>query len=330
MTQPTITVVMPNYNHAQFLPTSVRALMERERIPDELIIIDDCSSDHSWEVISAFARQYPQIRPYRNDRNLGVLATLNRGLDLAQSDFFYGAGADDYVRRGFIEKSMALLANHPQAGLCCTIGDWRELDTGLRWFMGIGMTNTPAYLSPLRMVELERAGRFFIPGHTVIAKRSAVLEAGKFPLEVRYAGDWFVYNLIGFQYGICVVPEPLAVFQSHPNSSYRRGRRDKTGDLKVMAAIVRLLQQSSHQDAVERMRRSGSLYVWGFPMLKVLCRHREFRPFLTPAFLRKNACHSAKLFLKRIGPNWLKQLYLRTTDQASPTSGDELEPSSRS
>jgi len=178
--EPTLTVVMPNYNHAQYLPKSLKALLDRDRPPDELIVIDDGSTDDSWNVIQDFARQYPRLRPYRNERNLGVLATVDRGLELARGDYFYGAAADDYVRPGFIEKSMALVSRHPEAGLCCTIGDWQELESGLNWHVGVGMTDTPAYLSPRRMVALEKKGRLFIAGHTVIVKKSALFEVGKF------------------------------------------------------------------------------------------------------------------------------------------------------
>ena len=215
--------------------------------PDELIIIDDGSTDNSWEIIQDFARKYPFIRPFKNDKNMGCEFSVNRGLQLAQGDFFYGAAADDFVQPGFFEKSMALLSRYPEAGLCCTIGDWREESTGLNWHVGVGMTDEPAFLPPNRMVELERAGRLFIAGHTVIIKKSALFEVGKFNSEIKYACDWFSYTVTGFRYGICVVPEPLAVIQIQPNSYYQRGRRDKKGDLKVMEAIVRLLSQPQYQ-----------------------------------------------------------------------------------
>jgi len=103
----------------------------------------------------------------------------------------------------------------------------------------------------------------------------------------------------------------LAVNQIDSTTSYNKGRRDKAGDLKVIEAILRLLSESPYQDAVERMRVSGALYVWGWPMLKVLLRHREYRHYLTPTFVRKNLWHTAKVALKRMGPAWLVNFYCK-------------------
>src|SRR5206468_3412500 len=112
-----------------------------------------------------------------------------------------------------------------------------------QWHMGVGMTDVPTYLSPQRLCELERRGRLFIAGHTVIAKKAALVEAGRFPPAAKFATDWYTYNLIGFKYGICVVPEVLAVNQINPNTYYLRTRRDKEADLQVMEAILHLWGQ---------------------------------------------------------------------------------------
>jgi glycosyltransferase involved in cell wall biosynthesis len=320
MAKPTLSVVLPNYNHSKCLPKALQALAARERPPDELIVIDDGSTDNSWEIIQSFASQYPFIRAYKNDRNRGIEYTVGRGLELASGDYFGGAASDDLVLPGFFEKSMALLSKHPEAGLCCTIGDWRELHTGLNWHVGVGMADQPTYLSPDRMMELERRGKLFIAGHTVIVKRSSLLEVGQFPASTKYACDWYTYNLIGFHCGICVVPEVLAVNQIDANTYYLRGRRDKAGDQQVMEAILRLWSQEKWQDAVELMRKCGALYIWGYPMLKTLVRHREYWHYLTPTFLRKNLWHIAKLSLKRMGPAWLVNFYCQLAGyRAKPT-----------
>ena len=124
----------------------------------------------------------------------------------------YFPAADDEVLPGFLEKSLRLLAQYPQAGISCTIGDWRELGSGLNWHMGVGMADKPTYLSPRELVELAKRGRLFIPNHTAIMKRSALIEAGKFIPELKSTSDWFANSVVGLRYGLCMVPEPLAIF----------------------------------------------------------------------------------------------------------------------
>jgi hypothetical protein len=159
-------------------------------------------------------------------------------------------------------------------------------------------------------VELEKRGRFFIPGHTAIMKRKAFIEAGKFILELRHINDWFADNVVAYRHGICVVPEPLAVFNIESNTYYQRNRRNRKANEEAIAHALKLLNSAKYADVAELMCRSGALYICGLPMLKVLLRHRENRRFITPTFLRKNLWHSTRLLLKRHAPAFLLNWYV--------------------
>lgn len=79
ITNARLSVVVPNYNHAQYLPEALNAILNQSCRPMEVIVIDDCSTDNSVEVIEAFIRMDPIIRLYRNERNRGVNFSMNRG-----------------------------------------------------------------------------------------------------------------------------------------------------------------------------------------------------------------------------------------------------------
>lgn len=311
MKLPTLSIIIPNYNHGQFLPVAVNAILKQSAQPLEVIIIDDGSTDGSVAIIQELARQHPVIRFHQNEKNQGVLLTVNRGIDLARGEYVFLSGADDEILPGFIEKSLRVLAEHPQTGLSCTIGDWREEATGLNWHMGVGMAETPSYLSPQRMVELERQGRLFIPGHTTILKRAALIEAGKLIPELKLTVDWFIAYVIGYRHGICVVPEPLAIFKILPKSYYQRVRQDAKAYREVLAFMLDLLNQPKYQDAAALIREGGSLYIFGWPMLKVLVSRPADRRFLTLNFLRKCGWHCTKLILKKFTPAFVGNLYFR-------------------
>jgi glycosyltransferase involved in cell wall biosynthesis len=252
-----------------------------------------------------------------------VLFTVNRGIDLARGEYVFLSGADDEVLPGFLEKSLHVLAQHPQAGLSCTIGDWREEATGLNWHMGVGMAETPSYLSPQRMVELERNGRLFIPGHTTILKRSALIEAGKLIPELKLTVDWFIAYVIGFRHGICVVPEPLAVFKILPKSYYQRVRQDAKAYREVLVFMLDLLNQPKYQEPAAMIREGGSLYIFGWPMYQVLRSSPANRQFLTWNFRRKCLWHCIKLVLKKFIPTFVGNFYLRLAGyRARPPKSD--------
>jgi len=322
MDLPTLSVIVPNYNHGRYLAVCLKAILAQSVKPIELIVLDDASTDNSVEVIRQFAAQSPLVRLVRNEKNLGVIRTLNKGLDLARGEYVFIQAADDEVLPGLLEKSLCLLAKYPQAGLSCTIGDWREEATGLNWHVGVGMAKTPSYLSPQQMAALGRRGRLFIASHTVILKRSALIEAGKFISELKQAIDWFSLYVVGFRYGICVVPEPLAVLNILPNSYYQRCQQDERGLRETFECILNLLHQPKYQDVVAPIREGCAFYSFGFPMLKLLVSRREYRWFITPSYLRLSLWHSFKSVVKRFIPAPLGNLYFRIAGyRTTPPAG---------
>lgn len=335
MNTPSLSVVIPNYNHAQFLPRCLDAMLRQSVPAMEIIVLDDASTDNSVEVIEGFARKHPIVRLVRNERNLGVVANVNRGIDLARGEYVFSAAADDEIVPGFFEKSLSLLAKHPQAALSCTIGDYREDATGLNWHWGVGVVDKPSYLSPEAMVEAERRGRFYIPPHSVIFKKGALLEVGGFRPELKYTCDWFAWYVAGFRYGICFVPEPLAVFNVLPGSYYQRNRRKSAEHREVMRALLDALCESKHNEPAELIRRAGSLHLYGWPALRDVLLTREHRRFLTALFAFRAVKHSALILLKKsVGPfigKSMRNWYLRRAGyylDPTPTSPSSSSPAS--
>jgi hypothetical protein len=177
--------------------------------------------------------------------------------------------------------------------------------------MGAGMADYPSYLSPREIVEIDRKGRYFIPNHTAIMKRAAFIEVGKLVPELKSASDWFAHNAMALRYGLCVVPEPLAVFNIHPNSYYHRSRRDAQSHREMLEAILQRLGRPEFKDVAELMRQGGTLFIFGWPMLKLVLGKPEYRRFATPTFLRKALWHGTKLFLKRFIPAPVGNFYLK-------------------
>src|SRR5262245_60937643 len=159
---PSLSVVVPNYNHAKYLEHSLPAILNQSVRPLEVLVLDDASTDNSIEVIRRFASQNPLVRLVQNEQNLGVMPNLNKGVALARGDYVFIGSADDEVLPGLFEKSMRLLAQHPQAGLSSTVSVWRYVDSGLSWHMAVGMADRPSYLSPHELVNLGKRGKLLI------------------------------------------------------------------------------------------------------------------------------------------------------------------------
>jgi len=320
---PKLSVVMPNYNHAQHLPVSLGAILQQSVQPDEIIVLDDASTDNSVEVIQQFAIKNPHVRLERNDRNRGVVYGMNRGLELARNEYLYFAAADDQVLPGLFEKSLTLLQHYPEAALCFAVSEWREIASGLTRHVGLATADEPCYLSPSQLLDLGKQGKLLIASPTVVMSRTSILRAGGFIPELRWHCDWFAIYVAAFRQGVCFVPEALAVFNIHPTSFSERQnlRAHQEARRKMLEHLLQLLTSPEYADIAPFMRESGSLFLLGKPMLRLLLTHRRYRHFLNPTFLRQNLWFTLKMDLKKFTPRFAAEWYFRIAGHKLP-SGD--------
>src|SRR6202022_642054 len=101
--------------------------------------------------------------------------------------------ADDFILPGFFEKSLRLLAAHPEAGLSFAYGSQFDGATGKVRPQATDLSSEPCYLPPREMAARFRG---CIPGHTVIIKRAAFAEAGGCRAELKGACDLFVNHVV--------------------------------------------------------------------------------------------------------------------------------------
>ncbi|MBC8232330.1 glycosyltransferase [bacterium] len=258
--QPTLSVVFPNYNHARFLPESLGAILAQSYRPAEIIIIDDASKDNSVEVIEGFACQEPRLRLIRNKRNMGVEYNINRLIEMASGDYIFLSAADDKVLPGFFEKSMKLLAQYPQAGLCSAvvrlIGENGE-DRGIRAMPVI--SNKPCFFSPEEVRHrLCKYGRW-ITISSMIMRRDAVIQEGGQHLELGSFADTFLALLVSLRHGACFIPEPLGCWRQMDSGHGSELASDWEGLSEVGMLASRLMRNEYRDlfptDYVDRFER---------------------------------------------------------------------------
>ncbi len=116
MTRPTITVVVPVYNAERFLDESLRAVLGQTRPPDEVVVVDDGSTDGTGEVLRRFAGDVRVIR----QENAGHAAAYNRGFAAARGDFVARSDADDVWLPAKLARQEELLRRHPEVDVAMT------------------------------------------------------------------------------------------------------------------------------------------------------------------------------------------------------------------
>lgn len=256
----TLSVLIPNFNHAQYMEGYVTDLLKQSRPPDEIIIVDDASTDNSLEVIRKLAAQDSRIRWFRNEQNLGVVGTLSRALHESTCDYVYGGAADDGVLPGVFEKAMNLLERHPEAGLCFGYTLSLNHQTGSISENSIFLTNAPTFLSADEVAEA--MDRIAIPGHAVdvpgnaaIWKRAEHLRTGGYRADLRWHADWFALQVVALRCGACFIPEPLAITRIDHASFSRSGRYQWEKQKAVLELVLELLHSDEFSDVLPRFQK---------------------------------------------------------------------------
>ncbi len=265
-----LSVVMPNYNHARYLPRALDAILSQSVPAREVLVLDDASTDNSVEVVEAIAKQNPTIKLIRNERNLGVVATMNRGTSLATSRYLLFAAADDYVLPGFFESCLTLLDRHPQAGLCTTF-DSAQFGEGGRIELNPSEWGETGYYSP---DDVCRVLKHTIPGHATICRRDALLALGGFATELAWYCDWFALVALAFRHGACHVPESLAIRVLMPEN-YSAEARERERNIAVLGAFFDAITQPASADVAPFFRRNGSATHFGTDLLRAAARRAD-------------------------------------------------------
>lgn len=112
-----VSVVIPCYNYAQFLVEAIESVLRQTYLPDEILLTDDASTDHTWEIMRAYERQYPHlIKTNRNKTNLGIEKHFNKAVRATKGDFVGLLGADNRYPSNYVENAIkTLLANDKTA-----------------------------------------------------------------------------------------------------------------------------------------------------------------------------------------------------------------------
>lgn len=225
---PTLSVVLPNYNHARLLPRAARALLGQETPPDEIIIVDDGSSDDSRAVIEDLAARNPRVRVLWNETNRGAIPALNRGIAAATGRYVYLAAADDWVMPGFFRLALAALMAHPDCGLFC--GESLLVDGHSNRPIGVRPPARPAQRAALvgsRQTEalLRRIDNFILTNGCIF-RRDCVTMAGGLDGTLGPFADGIMARKIALTHGFYFAPQIVACWAVYPASYSRRAASD--------------------------------------------------------------------------------------------------------
>lgn len=235
-----LAVVIPNRNDSKYLPRCIDSVLQQEVQPDELIIVDDESTDDSIEVIEREIAGHSFATLYRNAKNVGATENANIGLGYASARCVYFLGANDFVLPGMFTAMKTCFERWPQSGIWSAM-IWLvdEQDRFLRIHPSPVISCRDSYVPPDGVRELVRRHGNWLTGQTTTYRREALVAVGGFRPELRAMTDLFAAHVVASRHGACFTPRPLAVMRLHQGSFLTSTLQDEKGFDAILARIRR-------------------------------------------------------------------------------------------
>lgn len=241
---PAISIIMPAYNAAAYIGLAIDSILAQSFRDFEFLIIDDASTDSTWQIIQERAKAEARIRPLRNPSNAKISRTLNHGIAAAAGRYIARMDADDWSYPDRLEKQFAFMESHPAVAL--SGGTIEVCDENLV------PLNKRRY--PLTDAKIREKMFFFSPfcHPSIICRTEAMRAAGGYNESLEVAQDYDLYFRIGHVGELANLDDCIHRLRTHgASSSLRRGSLQERNTLYIrMKAVV---EYGYHMDGAARL-----------------------------------------------------------------------------
>ncbi len=256
---PTVSVIIPNYNHAPYLRERIDSVLGQDFEDFEVILLDDCSNDHSREILERY-RQHPKVSHIVfNDKNSGTtFAQWRKGLSLACGKYVWIAESDDYAEKDFLSTLVDALETNPEAVLAFSgskiidsLGneipgeDWDKFGRRL----GTRATYTGKELTIRRLLR----NNLIYNASMVVFRREAAPEITERYLNMRFCGDWLFWSQLARKGQAVEICRKLNNLRQHSNkvsASASKAGKTYTEGTEIVAEMAQWLDLTPLQRKV--------------------------------------------------------------------------------
>lgn len=209
MIEARVSVVITAYNSEAYIADAIQSVLNQSRAVDEIVVVDDGSTDSTRRVIADFAEQGIKVI---QQHNMGAGAARNKGIRETSGEFIAFLDADDMWLENKIRLQLEYLTAHPDAALVSGYARWWNVDSGKAYVRG----KMPRNMADMRGEMLVHN----VLGNPsmVMIRRAALEKVGLFSEKIRWGQDWELWQRVVHFYDAGIVPEPVTVYRWHQHN----------------------------------------------------------------------------------------------------------------
>ena len=251
---PKVTVLMPVYNGGEYLAQAIESILTQTYIDFELLIINDGSKDQSEDTIKAYKDS--RIRLVNNEKNLGLIATLNKGLNLARGEYIARMDQDDISLPTRLQRQVDFMDENLNVGVC---GTWIE-------YMGDDEGCIEKY--PLTPEDIKANLLFYCPiAHPTVMIRNSFIKR----YDLRYnpnhlhAEDFGLWKTCSYLFPLANIPEVLLKYRKWNGSISKQSAETQC------QSSAKLAKESSAKLGFETNASLEEVFCWFYLRKKKKC-----------------------------------------------------------
>lgn len=243
---PEISVLMPVYNAESYLDEAIQSVLNQSFTDFEFIIINDGSTDNSKKIIQSYNDK--RIKYIENATNIGLVATLNKGIDICAGRYLARMDADDISLPERLEKLYVFMEKNPEIGLC---GTWFET------FNKSGHFTIVKYKPDDFSIRLNHLYAIHVSHGTCIIRLSVLIENNlRFDPEFAHAEDYDLWSRISDYCKMANIQEVLYKVRINEQSvSVKFNSIQKANSIRVKKNLFNKLGCDFNEDEITTFER---------------------------------------------------------------------------
>lgn len=279
---PKVSVIIPNYNHAQYLTRRIESVLSQTYTNFEIIILDDASNDNSVDIISQY-KCHPKIKQilFSTTNSGNTFFQWKKGLDCAIGEYIWIAESDDLAAFSFLEVLTRALDDNPTASVAFCPTYW------------IDSTDRKIYTPSPSKKKLFDGADFIckefilgnaIPNASMAVFRKDAIRKVNFDdvFRFRYCGDWFFWVLLINDSDVYQHDEALNYYRRHSQSVSISSEKEGLFFLEGLL-VLNQIKKMINFNTKEYLLISKK---WGFKLFKYKREHSKIKKSILKVFLK--------------------------------------------